>query len=405
MTIVYLHPHFSSPGGAGRFVLETASRLAGRGHDVHVVTIRADAAVVGGARDTIRFHELGGPLSSSLAFWVGFRAGCRRLARILDQWPDAIVFAQPFPANWWGFHVKRRRPESRLVWYCHEPSAFIHSRAWIGAIPGLMKRTLARLLNPLLRRIDLASARHVDLVYTNSDYTRAYARRVYGYAERLCRTAYPGADGRFRAAPALPRPRRVVTIGRLTAFKNVDVIIRAMARLAGESTRGAELHIIGEGDARPALERLAAELGVARQVVFRGRLDDAELVAALQESRAFVLASVDEPFGLVAVEAMACGTPAVVVGSGGPAESVVDGVSGFHVPPRDYQALADRLKLLLTDDVLMARLSEGAAARAAVFDWERTVDELEAGFAELAQRASRSEKADGRVLRPGAEQG
>lgn len=372
---------------------------------MHVVTIRADAEVVGAARNTIRFHELGGPLSSSLAFWSGFRGSCRRVAQSLDQWPDAIVFAQPFPANWWGFFAKKRRRELRMVWYCHEPSAFIHSAAWIRAIPGLLKRTLARFLNPLLRRIDVSSARHVDLVFTNSDYTRAYARRVYGYAEGPCRTAYPGADPRFRAAPPLPRPRRVTTIGRLTAFKNVDVILRSIARLAQEGMRDAELHVIGEGDARAGLERLAAELGITRQVTFRGRVDDAALVTALQESRAFVLASVNEPFGLVAVEAMACGTPAVVVGSGGPAESVRDGVSGYHVPPRDYEALADRLKLLLCDDAAFARLSAGAAARAAEFDWERTVDVLEAGFAELAVRKPACAPAGGRMSRAGAEQG
>src|SRR5262249_14340178 len=142
----------------------------------------------------------------------------------------------------------------------------------------------------------------------------------------------------------------------------------------------AELQVIGTGDAEGELRELAASLGISNHVNFRGAVDDAVLVQVLQEARAFVLASVDEPFGLVTVEALACGTPAVVVNRGGPAEVVVDGESGYQIPPRDSDSLAERLKILLTDDAEFGRLSLGASIRAREFDWDHTVDELERGF-------------------------
>lgn len=387
MKIAYLHPHFAAAGGAGRFVLQTAAGLAQRGNAVHIVTIATSPRTADAAAAGVCFHEIGGPLSSKLGFWLNFRGGCRRVLRVLDKIAPDILFPQVFPANWWGFYAKKRRPLLPCVAFCHEPSAFVHSRDWLNALPPGVMRFLAKSANPILRPIDVALGRRADYVLTNSRYTTAYAQRVYGYAADRITNLDLGVDhARFVPAPAAGRPARVVTIAKLTRFKNIDVIIRAIARLVANGLSDIELHIIGEGDARPGLESLAKSLEIADRVVFRGAVSDEEVVAALRQSRAFVLASVDEPFGLVAVEAMACGTPAVVVGRGGPAESVLDNESGFHVPPHDYEALAARLTVLLRDDGELARLSHGAVRRAAQYDWERTTDALASAFARISSK-------------------
>jgi glycosyltransferase involved in cell wall biosynthesis len=394
MTIVYLHPHFTIAGGSGRFVLETANRLERRGHTVHIITIRADEKVVGEAGSGIHFHEIGGPLSSQLSFWLTFPQSCSRIDKVIRSLKAPILFPQVFPANWWGFHVRKRRRDLPCVWFCHEPSAFIHSRDWIAALPTKTTRVLARLGNPLLRWLDTSGARHVDLVFTNSFYTRAYAQSVYGYPDELVRTVYLGVDHqRFTPSALEVRKRLIVTTGKLTRFKNIDTTIRAVASVI-RSGVNAELEIIGTGDAEGELKELAASLGISNHVHFCGAVDDAVLVQVLQEARAFVLASVDEPFGLVTVEALACGTPAVVVNRGGPAEVVVDSESGYQVPPRDSDTLAERLKILLTDDAEFGRLSLSASIRAREFSWDRTVDELERGFHDVENRNKLRRKVD-----------
>ncbi len=371
--VVYLHPHFTIEGGAGRIVLETGRRLAEQGVDVSVVSLRAVPAIVSSCRDLVRFVELGGPLSSQLGFWLRFPLLQRRIERLLDAWPDAVVFPQVFPANWWGLLYKRRRPRRRVVWLCQEPSAFIHSQAWLDGLPPSTVKLAGRLLRPWLRRIDVALMRRADRVLANSEATRRRAAEVYRLpADRLF-TLPLGIDLSCFVAGAGPRLPLFVSVGRLTRFKNVEVTVEAMAELRRRGRGEVRLRVVGRGEDEARLAALVRELGLEASVVLDGALARDQLVAALQAARGLVLASVDEPFGLVAVEALACGTPAIVTGSGGPAEVVEHGRSGLVLPPGRPSpgAVADAMEALLADDGF-ARLSAGAVRRAQAFSIEHT---------------------------------
>ena len=374
MLVVVLHPHFTLPGGAGKFVLEVGSRLADRGCRVIVVCIRANPEIVGPFREKIEFREIGGALSSSFLFWLMFPWGCTKVWRALPRQPF-VLFPQVFPANWWGFLYKLAHPGVPLVWMCQEPSAFIHSRTWLRALPGGLSKWFAHLLNPLLKLLDVRLARTADRVLANSLATKREACRVYGYDPDRVLLCYPGVNtAAFHAAATVTRRNQVVTVGRLTRFKNVDVIIRAVHLLAGTVSGGVTLKIVGRGEEERNLRRLSHELGLDREVVFCGSLGEAELVRTIQESKAFVLASVDEPFGIVAVEAMACGTPCVVEGSGGPAETVQDGKTGFHVVGPDPAAYAGKIRLLFEDHELFDAMSAHAVLRAGRYSWESAAD-------------------------------
>jgi len=137
------------------------------------------------------------------------------------------------------------------------------------------------------------------------------------------------------------------------------------------------LQVVGEGDALASLRAKAAALNLSEQVVFHGRIADEAVVRLLQQSSAFCLASVDEPFWLVCIEAMACGTPVVAVDTGGPREVVANHGCGILVPHGTPEELADALEQLLQSSSLFPTLSAGATARAADFDWGGCVDQLE----------------------------
>jgi D-inositol-3-phosphate glycosyltransferase len=154
---------------------------------------------------------------------------------------------------------------------------------------------------------------------------------------------------RARRRPAL---RRIVCVGRLVERKGVGNAISALAALAD-----VELVIAG-GPPRAQLERdpeaqrlcaLAQEAGVAGRVDLRGRMDREDVAALLRSADAVVCVPWYEPFGIVPLEAMACGTPVVASAVGGMIDSVVDGVTGVHVPPRDPDRLAEALAALLAD--------------------------------------------------------
>jgi glycosyltransferase involved in cell wall biosynthesis len=159
-----------------------------------------------------------------------------------------------------------------------------------------------------------------------------------------------------------------VVISRFVARKGIDDAIRALAQLPE-----AELIVAGgpsdpgqfEDDAEARrLGAIARELGVERRIDFRGGIDRDAVPRLLRSADLVISVPWYEPFGIVPVEAMACGVPVVASAVGGQIDTVLDGVTGVHVPPRDPAGLARALRMLLDDARLRRRLGEAAARRA-----------------------------------------
>lgn len=224
-------------------------------------------------------------------------------------------------------------------------------------------------------------------VFAVSRFTAAAVRGLGVPAERVV-VAPNGVDlGRFRPTDAGPLRRRlgldgrrvVLSAGRLIRRKGFDTLLRAFAALP-RSLPPPALVIAGDGPDRGRLEALARGLGVPAR--FLGRVADDDLPALYSAADVFVLAAREEPngdvegFGLVLLEAAACGTPAVACRSGGVPDAVDDGVTGLLVPPDDPAALAGALSRVLSDGELRRWLSCGARARAARSGWEVAVEPI-----------------------------
>ncbi len=180
--------------------------------------------------------------------------------------------------------------------------------------------------------------------------------------------------------PAPHRPYRTEGYGpgflflsRLTPLKRADLAIRALAEPAAG---GATLTIAGEGDERTPLERLAIGLGLGSRVTFPGRLTDQQMLDALARCRAVVFPPMQEDYGFVTVEAFASRKAVITCrDSGGPAELVADGVSGFVTDPTPG-ALAAAMGRLVDDAPLAERLGDAAYAAGAALTWGDTVRSL-----------------------------
>jgi teichuronic acid biosynthesis glycosyltransferase TuaC len=214
---------------------------------------------------------------------------------------------------------------------------------------------------------------HARLVLANS---AGIAERCRELGAARTRVVHLGTD---LPAEARGNGAGLVTVGHLVARKRHADVVRALAQLPD-----ARWTVVGDGPERPAIERLAAELGVAGRVALRGALPPAEAAATAREGAVFVLPSVDEAFGVAYVEAMAGGVPAIGCrGEAGPEEIAAAGGGIRLVPPRDPAALAAELRRLLEDDGLRREL--GAAARATVetaFTWKACGEATAAAYEE-----------------------
>jgi glycosyltransferase involved in cell wall biosynthesis len=144
----------------------------------------------------------------------------------------------------------------------------------------------------------------------------------------------------------------VLTVSRLGAGekrKHVDKVIRAVAQLKGVLP-GIVLDVVGEGELRVDLEALTRELGATDVVRFHGSVSEQRLREFYLSARVFALPSSKEGFGIVYLEAWQYGVPVICSIHGASPEIVSDGVDGFAVDEDDIPLLADRLKILLTDD-------------------------------------------------------
>lgn len=244
-----------------------------------------------------------------------------------------------------------------------------------------------------------------DAVVVNSDAVRAeLARR--GLRDAGVVVVPNGVDlERFRPTAEPADPHRVLFVGRLVPQKGADVLIRAFGALLRRHA-DATLTVAGDGEQRLYLERLARFLGVRQSVEFLGWQRLERLPPLYRSAAVTAVPSLYEPFGLVALEAMASGRPVVAARTGGLTEVVEDGTCGFTVEPGDHLDLASRLATVLTDAGLAARLGAAARLRAERFGWAvaaaRTAEVYETAAAAGGRNAAvaGASPAVGRLLAP-----
>lgn len=343
------------------------SRLARRGVDVQVYTMKWWSEPGPVVRNGVTYHAICPmvPLyrreRRSIRQAVIFSLCSLRLLRErFDRLEvDAIPVLQLFPAK--AISLLRRRP---LVATWHE---FWGKDYWIGYLGG-MRGTLAGNLEAL-------AAGLADVTIAASDGTRERLTSLGGSDPTRTICVPNGFDGDSVLAltdVASPVAADLVVVGRLLAHKNVDKAIHALALLHQRGER-LTLAVIGQGPERRSLERLAQDLGLGDFVVFTGALaEHSEVLAAMRDAKALVFPSDREGFGLVALEAMALGTPVVTTDHPDNfARVLIDHDRNGVLSPAEPARLAEAIQRVLAERVRMG----AAAAKAAVdYDWDRVAD-------------------------------
>jgi glycosyltransferase involved in cell wall biosynthesis len=340
--------------GAANFAERLAVGLAGRGHDVHVICPAANRhhgtflEQHDGATLTVhRLYSTRWPLHDWLRFATPWRAE-GNAERIIEQIrPDVVHIQSHIVIGRAVVRVANRRGIRVIATNHFMPENLLEHTG----LPHFLRATAVK----LAWRDAAKTYTHVAAITTPTKRAAVFLERsvdVTGVLAVSC--GIEAAD--YTARDDRPAANRVVFVGRVTAEKQIDVLLRAMTLL--DPALDARLTIVGGGDLLKQLQLMTVELGLAERVTFAGYLSDAELRRTLTDATVFAMPSVAELQSIASLEAMASGLPIVVADAMALPHLVDEGVNGYLFRPGDSRDLADKLTRVLTasdDDYLAMR--------------------------------------------------
>jgi glycosyltransferase involved in cell wall biosynthesis len=373
--------HNAGGGGSKRAIHQLAQGLICRGHRIDAfvmdtaderflplasldVTPQMFAAPRPPALLSLRPYllERGLELGRLLHYLDRYRRASRRIAGAIDRgrydvaWVDKCQISAAPPLL--------QYLKTRTLYFCHEPLRLIDEcQPGDGASIGGWYARLCEQATPLFLRclhaMDRRSARMAGRIVTNSRYTQQYIHRRYNCQASV---SYLGVDTRIFRPSAQPRERIVLSVGRLSPWKRHELAIQAIGRIPA-AARPRFVLVAGkliEGYAR-SLRAMAAQLDVSMEI--RVGLTDSELTQWYNRAAVVLYVAMNEPFGLVAIEAMACGVPVIGVREGGLQETIQHERTGLLVDA-EPAACARAIQRILEDSALRAAM--GAAGIDAV---------------------------------------
>lgn len=199
----------------------------------------------------------------------------------------------------------------------------------------------------------------------------------HGFKDDLISYAYNCVDHEIHRSGVIPKnPAPLIGyFGRLKKYKSIDHLIHAFNVIV-KNIPDAKLVIIGDGDFRPGLEKLARNLGIINSVMFTGYVNETEKVQWLNRAWFMVNTSLKEGWGLTVIESNACGT--TVIGSDVPGlrDAIKDGETGLLYQYGNIKELSEKILLLINDEVLRNRLSKNAIEWASTFNWDLVAEHV-----------------------------
>jgi N-acetyl-alpha-D-glucosaminyl L-malate synthase BshA len=355
-------------GGSGIVATELGLELAARGHDVHFITyanpIRLDQDI-----PRIHYHEVEVSNYPLFQYPPYSLALASRMAEVADQYNLDLL------------HVHYAIPHSISALLARQMTAKIRKLPFVTTLHGTDITLVG--LDPSYFPITKFSIEQSDGVTSISEYLRARTVEAFGVSNEI-RVIHNFVNcDLYKPKPEKPPGATLIHVSNFRPVKRVLDCIHILAEARKEVP--AHLLMVGDGPDRGPAERLARELKVDRNVTFLGKQDHVERL--LPQAHVLLMPSELEGFGLAALEAMACGVPAVATNVGGVPELVSHGVDGFLEKPGDIAAQAARVIALLSDASLHDKMAQAARHTATTrFCTERIIPQYEKCYEEILAR-------------------
>ncbi len=307
-----------------------------------------------------------------------------------------IILCHGQPATWIGYCVAKtlRKP---YICYLHQPARFLYPRpidlkvGWKTKRDFALLNSLVKTAKPLVSAWDHISVASANAVLVNSKWTSKLVKKIYGCKPIICP---PGVDTQ-RYRPSFNQTKLTVndktirkpfilSTNRHYPQKGLEYLITMMPRILKNCDANLVLTSLYTKHT-PTIKKLAKDLKIKDKVVFTNQVSETDLIKLYQKADVYVYSSPCEDFGLGPIEAMACGTPAVVWDHAGPTETVVNGFTGFRAKPYSIEDFADKVLLLLTDEDLNQKMGRNAASFVRKnYSWNKYMEILESVLSSLA---------------------
>jgi glycogen(starch) synthase len=382
-------------GGLARHVCKLSQALAAQGVEVHVLTRGGRDHVEEELRAGVHIHrvaekEMPRDLNAFVAWVEGMNSHMHAAGRRLGK---RLQFDLVHGHDWLvagaaaGIAERLRCPYLTTI----HATEYGRHQGWVGKHP-----------QSYIHGIETWMARRADHVITCSHYMRGHVADVYGIDERRVTVIPNGIDPAdlqpvgdldvLRARFARPTERLVLLVGRLVYEKGFQLALDAMPQLIRRAGRVRFL-VAGSGTHEAELKKQAHKLGLMGHGTFMGWIGDDVLHSLYRIADLCVVPSIYEPFGLVALEAMASGCPCIVADTGGLREVVPNADVGLRFRSRNPSALATMMQRVLTDDALRDRLVAEASAHVLRFDWADIAEQTVQVYGELDSASDRGRRA------------
>lgn len=358
-------------GGKETRLYEVSKRLARKGHEVHIYTLKwwegskikkENGVTLHGICRRVQIYAKNGIRSIGSALFFSLHTIIPLLedkSDIVDI--DHMPILQLYPAR---IVLWLKRKKMFATW--HEVWGKNYWKSYLGKTKGHLAYILERL-----------SVKLPDKIITVSDFTKsrliidlkAPPQKIYFITN--------GVDlEKIEHIPAIKEKSDLVYIGRLLAHKKLDVLIKVVAKVK-ETFPQIKCNIIGQGPEKKKLIDLINELGVVKNVFLLGSLEEKEAIAYLKSSKIFVLPSEREGFGISVLEANAAGLPVIVVvyPHNAAQHLIKKGINGFVCKP-NIESITNQVLELINNVQLREQVMFNAKEFVKQFDWDRSVDKL-----------------------------
>jgi glycogen(starch) synthase len=379
-------------GGLARHVRKLSENLVGQGVDVHVLTRGMEESPAEEEIRGVTVHRVREPKRprelAEFVAWVEHMNADMLAAGVElgDRYEFDVVHGHDWLVAVAGDHLAKRF-RCPLAVTIHATEYGRH-QGWVDKHP-----------QSHIHGVEQWMANRADQVITCSAYMRGHVADVYGLDEDRVAVIPNGIDptdlvpvadlDALRLEFAQPDERLVVLAGRLVYEKGFQLALEALPGLI-ERVGNVRFIVAGSGTHEQELRSQAAELGLDEHGVFLGWIGDDVLHSLYRIADLCVVPSIYEPFGLVALEAMASGCPCLVADTGGLREVVPNEDVGLRFHSRDPQSLAALAERLLTDEALRERLVAEASEHVLTFDWADVAEQVATVYRDLVPGPART---------------